>query len=88
MALFHLTAKPEPYFEAEVILNTQNIGSSFETFELTTDASTRGKFARTHGPRISCTLYGPALNLPLIHILQQKKHRVDLIKHTNTKPEF
>lgn len=44
-ALSHLTAKPEPYFEAEVLLNTQNLGLSFETFELTTDDdSTRGKF--------------------------------------------
>lgn len=66
--LSHLT-KQEPYFEAEVILNTQNIGSNFKTFKLTTDDPTLGKFVRTHSLCISYTLYAPALSLSIIHIL-------------------
>lgn len=68
----HLTTKQEPYFAAEVILNTQNLGSNFKTFKLTTDdPTTQGKFVRTHSLCISYTLYAPALNLSIIHILQQ-----------------
>lgn len=71
LVLSQLTTKQEPYFEAEVILNTQNFGSNFKTLKLTTDTSTPGEFVRTHSLCISYTLYAPALNLSIIHILQQ-----------------
>lgn len=55
----------------KLILSAQNMGSNFEPFILTTDDSTRGKFVRTHGLCISYTLYAPALNPSIIHVLQQ-----------------
>lgn len=63
--------KPEPCFEAEVTLDAQTTGSNFETSKLTTDDSTLGKLVQTHGLCISYTLYAPALNFSIIHILQQ-----------------
>lgn len=67
----HLTTKQDPYFEAEVILNTQNIGSNFKTFKLTTDDPTLGKSVQTQSLRISYTLYVLALHLSIVYILQQ-----------------
>lgn len=54
-----------------MILNTQNVGSNFKTLKLTTDDSTLGKFVRTHSLCVLYTLYAPALNHCIIHILQQ-----------------
>lgn len=65
----HLTTKQELYFEAEVILNTQNMGPNFKTCYLTTDDPTLGKFVQTHSLCILYTLYALALNLSIIHIL-------------------
>lgn len=67
----HLTTKQDPYFEAEVILNTQNIGSNFKTFKLTTDDPTLGKSVQTQSLHTSYTLYALALHLSIVYILQQ-----------------
>lgn len=79
----HLTTKQEPYFAAEVILNTRNVGSNFKTFKLTTDdPTTLGEFVHflytvCPCPKSFYHSHPPAIN-----------HRMDLIKHTNAKPEF
>lgn len=83
-----LTTKQEPYFEAEIILNTQNIGSNFKTFKLTTDGpTTLGKFVQAWCRCLSYTPCAPAPELSVVYTLQQTTQE-GLTEHTTAKPEF